>query len=77
MRRTFESALATPVAVVHEPAAMDGLSAMKGLLQCIEYEAGMGGPADPPAHDPSCVGIDYKGDIDEAGPGRDVGCAFR
>jgi hypothetical protein len=52
---------------------MDGLSVMKGLLQCVEHEAGMGCPTDPPAHDPSCVGIDYKGDVDEAGPGRDVG----
>ena len=31
--------LAASVAVVHEPAAMDGPSFMEGLLQSIEHEA--------------------------------------
>lgn len=30
-------------------------------------------PAHPPADDPSRIGVDDKGDIDEARPGRDVG----
>jgi hypothetical protein len=33
----------------------------------------MGHPAYPPSDDPSRKGIDDKGDIDEARPGRDVG----
>jgi hypothetical protein len=27
----------------------------------------------PPAHDPSSIGVDDKGDVDEAGPGCDIG----
>ena len=27
----------------------------------------------PPADDPAGIGIDDKGDVDEAGPGRDIG----
>lgn len=30
-------------------------------------------PAHPPADDAAGIGVDDKGDIDEAGPGRDVG----
>src|SRR3954463_7539111 len=26
-----------------------------------------------PAHDPAGVGVDHKGDVDKAGPGRDIG----
>ena len=33
----------------------------------------MGGPADPPADDPSGEGVDDEGHVDEALPGRDVG----
>ena len=65
--------LAAPVAVVHEPAAMDGLSVMQGLLQCVEHEAGVCRARHPPAHDPAGIGVDHKGDIDKAGPGRDIG----
>ncbi len=73
LRRPLESALAAPVAMVHEPTAMDGPPVMEGLLERVEHEAGMSCPADPPAHDPSRVGIDHEGDVNEAGPGRDVG----
>ena len=58
--------LAAPVAYVHEPAAMDGPPVMQRLLQCVEHEAGMGRPADPPAHDTAGIGIDHKGDVNEA-----------
>ena len=27
----------------------------------------------PPAHDPAGIGVDDEGDVDEAGPGRDIG----
>src|SRR5258706_12931091 len=65
--------LAAPVAMVHEPAAMDRPSIMQGLLQCVEHEAGVCRARHPPAHDPAGIGVDHKGDIDKAGPGRDIG----
>ena len=33
----------------------------------------MGSPAGPPTDDPPGAGVDDEGDIDEAGPGRDIG----
>ena len=42
------------------------------LFQGIQDEAGMGCPADPPAHDIAGVDVDHEGHVDEAGPGRDV-----
>ena len=59
--------------MVHEPAAMHGPPVMEGLLQCVEHEAGMGRPADPPAHNAAGIGIDDKGNVNEAGPARDIG----
>src|SRR5258706_12283867 len=56
-----------------EPAAMAGPSIMQGLLQCVEHEAGVCRARHPPAHDPAGIGVDHKGDIDKAGPGRDIG----
>ena len=73
LRRPFESALAAPVAVVHESAAMDRPSIMQCLLQRIEHEARVRRARGPPAHDPAGVGVDDEGDVDEAGPGRDIG----
>ena len=46
---------------------------MESLFQSVQDEAGMRRPAHPPADDPAGIGVDDKGDIDEAGPGRDVG----
>jgi hypothetical protein len=57
---------------VHEPAAMNGLPIMEGLLQRVQHEAGMSRTRDPPAHDASGVRVDYEGHIDEAGPGCHV-----
>src|SRR3984957_9124316 len=65
--------LTASVAMVHEPAAMDRPPIMQGLLQRVEYEAGVCRARDPPAHDPAGIGIDHKGDVDKAGPGRDIG----
>src|SRR6188768_2142161 len=42
------------------------------LFQRIQDEAGVGCPADPPAHDIAGVDVDHEGHVDEAGPGRDV-----
>jgi hypothetical protein len=65
--------LAAPVAMVHKPAAMDRPPIVQCLLQRIEHEARMRRARGPPAHDPAGVGIDDEGDVDEAGPGRDIG----
>src|SRR5262245_27838804 len=65
--------LAASIAVVHEPTAMARAPIMEGLLQRIQYKAGMRRTGSPPAHDAPGVGIDHEGDIDEAGPGCDVG----
>ena len=46
---------------------------MKCLFQGIENKAGMGCPADPPADDAAGIGVDDKGDIDEASPSGHVG----
>src|SRR5882757_4144631 len=59
--------------MVHEAAAMDRPSIMQRLLQRVEHEAGVRRARDPPAHDPAGIGVDHKGDVDKAGPGRDVG----
>lgn len=59
--------------MVDQAAAMDGAPVMERLFQGIENEAGMGGPARPPADDATGIGVDDEGDIDEAGPGRDIG----
>src|SRR6476659_188319 len=59
--------------MVHEPATMDGPSIMQCLLQRVEHEAGVRRARDPPANDPPGIGVDHKGDVDKAGPGRDIG----
>ena len=46
---------------------------MECLLQRVEHEARVRRPADPPADDAACVGVDDERDVDEAGPRRDVG----
>ena len=45
---------------------------MKCLLQSIEYEAGMGGSACPPADDAGCERIDDEGHVNEALPSRHI-----
>ena len=65
--------MAAPVAMVHEAAAMKRPPLMQCLLQRIEYEARMCRTRGPPADDPAGIGIDNKGDVDEAGPGCDIG----
>src|SRR5215213_804847 len=65
--------LPTAIRMVHETATLDGSARVKGLLQGIQHEAGVSAPRDPPAYDPTSIGIDHEGHVDEAGPGRDVG----
>jgi hypothetical protein len=69
----METHWAASIDVVDEPASLHGPPIMKSLFQSVQDEAGMRRPAHPPADDPAGIGVDDKGDIDEAGPGRDVG----
>jgi hypothetical protein len=73
LRRPLESALAASIAMVHEPAAMDGPPIMERLFQCVQHEARMRRPAHPPANDPAGIGVDDESHVNETGPGRDVG----
>jgi hypothetical protein len=59
--------------MVDEAAAALRASLLQGLLEGVQDEAGVGGAADAPADDPPGVGVDHKGDVDEARPGGDVG----
>lgn len=68
---------------------MNGSAIVDSLLEGVQDEAGMRSPADPPAHDVAGVDVDHERDINEPGPGRDIGevrdpqsvgwadCAFR
>lgn len=51
---------------------MNRLPLVDSLLQSIQHEAGMGCPADPPAHDVAGVDVNHERDIGESRPGRDV-----
>src|SRR5215211_2925592 len=59
--------------MVHETATLDGSALVQGLLERVEHVAGVRRPAHPPADDAPGKGVDHKGDVDEAGPGRHVG----
>ena len=65
--------LAAAVTVMDGPAAVNWPLCMQGLVEGIEYEAGIGGPRDPPPDDVTGIDIDDEGDGDEARPGGDIG----
>ncbi|ESZ67976.1 hypothetical protein X726_32530 [Mesorhizobium sp. L103C105A0] len=65
--------MAASIAVMDEPASPHGPPIIESLFQGIENEGCMRRPAHPPADDPTGIGVDDKGDIDEARPGRDAG----
>src|SRR6202021_345715 len=50
-----------------------GRRSWRACSRASRTKLGMRRPAHPPADDPAGIGVDDKGDIDEAGPGRDVG----
>jgi hypothetical protein len=50
--------LHTPIGMVDEPTAVDGSPIMKRLVQGIEDEARMSGPACPPTDNAASKGID-------------------
>src|SRR5271165_2453702 len=64
--------LGAAIAMMDEAAAAGGPSVMERLLQGVENEVGMRRPAGEPADDPPGVRVDDEGDINEAGPRRDV-----
>ncbi|GAB5378315.1 MAG: hypothetical protein AcusKO_47770 [Acuticoccus sp.] len=64
---------AQAIRMVHQAGAMNRPSLMQRLLQSVQHEAGMSGPAHPPADDAAGIGVDDEGDVDEARPGRDIG----
>src|SRR3954466_15197393 len=57
--------LHTAITVVDEAAAPDGPAFVQGLLQRVQYEAGMRRAGDTPADDASCKDVDDEGGIDE------------
>ena len=59
-----------------EPAAGYGSAIMKRLFQGIENESGVSRAADPPADDPTGIGVDHERDVDESRPGGDI-CEVR
>lgn len=65
--------LHAPVGMLNEPTAMDRSPIMKRLIEGIEDEPRMSGPARPPADDAAGEGVDHEGHIDEALPGRHIG----
>ena len=59
--------------MVDEAAAPDGPALVQGLLQSVQHEAGMSRAGDTPADDTPRKDVDDEGDMDEAGPRREVG----
>ena len=73
LRRPVKSALHAPVAMTNQAIVGAGSASMDRLLQRIEHEGGRGRCADLPANDAASESIDDECDIDEPGPGVDVG----
>ena len=49
------------------------MAIVQSLLQRVEDETSVSSPARPPTNDPPCERIDDERDVDEPGPGRDIG----
>ena len=56
-----------------EAAPTGGPSVMERLFESVQDEVGVRCPAGSPADDPPGVDVDDEGDVDEPGPGRDIG----
>src|SRR5512134_2369806 len=61
------------IAVVDETALVHGAPVVKRLLERIQDEVRPRRTRHAPADDAPGERIDHEGDVDEAGPGRDVG----
>src|SRR6202162_3667356 len=65
--------LAASITMMNKPSTMQRPPVMQSLLESIEHKAGMCRSRNTPANDAPGEGIDDKGDVDEARPGRDIG----
>ena len=52
---------------------MNGPPFVQGLLQRVQHEVGMSRSTDSPANDAPGIGVDDESEVDEAGPGADIG----
>lgn len=64
--------LRASVGMVHQTTAFDWSALVQGLLEGIEHEARMRRSRYAPANNPSGIGIDDEGHIDEAAPRADI-----
>ena len=64
--------LGASVGMMNQPAAMNGPPIMKRLVEGIENETRMSGPARPPTDDVASEGIDHERDVNEALPGGHI-----
>ena len=65
--------LVAAVGVMDEAAAARRLAIVKGIFDGIEHEAGVGAARCSPTDDPPCERVDDERDVNEPGPGRDIG----
>ena len=65
--------LRAAVGMMNQPATFDGPPIMQCLVESIEDESRVRRSTGPPADDAAGEGIDDKGHVDEALPGRDIG----
>ena len=65
--------LASPVAVVDQPALMSRTAGIKCLLKCIKNEVGLDRPRCLPAHDAVSEGVDHECDVNKSLSCRDIG----
>jgi hypothetical protein len=61
------------IAMMDKPAAGQGVAIVKRLLKGVENEPCVSRAADPPADDPTGIGVDHERDVDEAHPGGNIG----
>lgn len=69
----YADILAAAIRVMNKTTSDARPSIVQGLLKSIEHKARMCRPADPPADYAAGEHIDHEGNVDEPGPGRDVG----
>lgn len=61
------------IAMIHQPGVAQRAALVQSLLEGIEDEPGMGSPPDAPADGARRVGVDDRGDVDNALPGGGPG----
>ena len=68
LRRPVEFNLGATVAVVHQSAPIAHRAVIERLVEDVQGKLGVQRPRDAPAHDTVRIGIDDKGNVDEATP---------